>query len=95
MLHLRAADHLVSAFQSFNLPISIVRPFNTFGPRQSLRAVIPSIALQIINNSSVNIGSLALREISYMLMTQNGILKIHESKITEGKVLMGSGFSFP
>lgn len=91
-----AADHLVSAFhKSFNLPISIVRPFNTFGPRQSLRAVIPSIALQIINNSSVNIGSLGpKRDFTYVNDTVNGIIKIHESKITEGKVLnIGSGFS--
>ena len=91
-----AADHLVSAFhKSFNLPISIVRPFNTFGPRQSLRAVIPSIALQIINKSSINIGSLGpKRDFTYVNDTVNGILKIHESKITEGKVLnVGSGFS--
>ena len=45
------ADHLALSFQkSFNLPITIVRPFNAFGPRQSLRAVIPTIITQIFNN---------------------------------------------
>ena len=45
------ADHLALSFQkSFNLPITIIRPFNTFGPRQSLRAVIPSIISQILQN---------------------------------------------
>src|SRR6185295_10262971 len=38
-----------SFFRSFNLPVTIVRPFNTFGPRQSARAVIPSIIIQLLN----------------------------------------------
>ena len=45
-----AADQLaISFFKSFNTPVTIARPFNTYGPRQSLRAIIPTILLQLIN----------------------------------------------
>ena len=49
-----AADQLALSFnRSYNLPIVIIRPFNTFGPRQSLRAVIPSIIHQFLNNDKI------------------------------------------
>ena len=45
-----ASDQLLSYNKSFNLPVTIIRPFNTFGPRQSLRAFIPTIITQIVSN---------------------------------------------
>jgi NAD dependent epimerase/dehydratase len=54
-----AADHLAESYQrSFDLPVVIVRPFNTFGPRQSTRAVIPTIIMQALRHGSVEIGSI-------------------------------------
>lgn len=54
-----AADHLVESYaRSFGLPAVIVRPFNTFGPRQSMRAVIPTIIMQALRNGAVELGSI-------------------------------------
>jgi len=54
-----AADHLVESYaRSFDLPAVIVRPFNTFGPRQSTRAVIPTIIVQALRNGTLELGSL-------------------------------------
>ena len=53
------ADKMVEAFhRSFKLPVVTVRPFNTFGPRQSLRAVIPTIISQILSNDSIKLGNI-------------------------------------
>jgi len=53
-----AADHLAESYaRSFGLPVVIVRPFNTFGPRQSTRAVIPTILMQVLRQGSVEIGA--------------------------------------
>jgi dTDP-glucose 4,6-dehydratase len=53
-----AADHLVESYaHSFDLPVVIVRPFNTFGPRQSTRAVIPTIIVQALRQGEIEIGS--------------------------------------
>jgi len=53
-----SADHLAESYaRSFDLPVVIVRPFNTFGPRQSTRAVIPTIIVQALRNASIEIGS--------------------------------------
>ena len=49
-----AADQLaLSFYRSYNLPVTILRPFNTYGPRQSARAIIPTILSQILNNNSI------------------------------------------
>ena len=49
-----AADQLaLSFYKSYNLPVTILRPFNTYGPRQSARAIIPTILSQILNNNSI------------------------------------------
>ena len=58
-----AADQLVlSYYRSFNLPVSIIRPFNTFGPRQSLRAVIPTIISQVLNgNLDIKLGKISTK----------------------------------
>ena len=64
-----AADQLVISFnKSYDLPVSIVRPFNTYGPRQSNRAVIPTIITQILNGKkTIHLGNIkATRDFSYV-----------------------------
>jgi dTDP-glucose 4,6-dehydratase len=73
-----AADYLsMSYFYSYDLPISIIRPFNTFGPRQSNRAVVPSIILQMAQNKQfINLGlTKPRRDMSYIDDTVNGFIK--------------------
>ena len=55
-----AGDQLCFSYnRSFNLPVTIIRPFNTFGPRQSLRAIIPTIIIQaLLNNGVVKLGNI-------------------------------------
>jgi NAD dependent epimerase/dehydratase len=67
-----------SFFRSFNLPITIVRPFNTFGPRQSARAVIPTIISQLLNGSEeIKLGDITpTRDLLYVKDTVSGFLKI-------------------
>jgi len=71
-----AADKLCKAFYySYGLPVVIIRPFNTFGPRQSPRAVVPSIILQLLCGDVLRIGNLKpARDFSYVEDTVNGIL---------------------
>ena len=72
-----AADQLVSSYtKSFETSSVIIRPFNTFGPRQSLRAVIPTIISQCINNSkSIKLGSLSpRRDFTFVSDTVNGFI---------------------
>lgn len=83
-----SADKLAeSFFKSFSLPISIVRPFNTFGPRQSARAIIPTIILQLLSgNTNIKLGSLnPTRDFTYVKDTVNGFIKIAESEKTIGE----------
>ena len=55
-----AADQLAISYQkSFKLPVTILRPFNTFGPRQSARAIIPTIITQILHSNVIKLGSLS------------------------------------
>lgn len=63
-----AADQLaISYWRSFKLPVKIIRPFNTYGPRQSDRAVIPSIILQALYNDNIKLGNLnATRDFTYV-----------------------------
>ena len=59
----------MSYFNSFDLPVKIIRPFNNFGPRQSERAIIPTIISQVLskNNKQINLGNLIpTRKISHM-----------------------------
>ena len=84
-----------SFFNSFNLPISIVRPFNTYGPRQSARAVIPSIITQIANGAKeIKLGDTTpTRDFSYVEDTCKGFREIAESDNTIGEVInVGSNF---
>ncbi len=72
-----AADQLaLSYFYSYNLPLLIVRPFNTFGPRQSLRAVIPTIILQAMKKNKIQLGNLSTkRDFTYIDDTVNGFYR--------------------
>lgn len=77
-----AADALAESFyRSFNLPVIIVRPFNTYGPRQSARAVIPTIITQLLNGASeIYLGSLnPTRDLVYVKDTIKAFLEISKS----------------
>lgn len=85
----------LSYYRSFDLPVKIVRPFNTFGPRQSARAVIPSIIIQLLNGKkTINIGNLSpVRDFTFVSDTVNGFLKVYNQKELLGEVVnIGSGF---
>tara|TARA_Y100000589_G_scaffold291588_1_gene295182 strand:+ start:8065 stop:9063 length:999 start_codon:yes stop_codon:yes gene_type:complete len=90
------ADQLAfSFFSSFDMPVSIIRPFNTYGPRQSARAIIPSVISQIANkNEFVKLGSLhPTRDFSYIEDTVQGFLNAINNKRTIGEVInLGSSF---
>ena len=78
-----AADQLaISYYKSFNMPIKIVRPFNTYGPRQSARAIIPTIITQLLNKDlRIKLGSLSpTRDLTYVSDTCNGFYEIFKSK---------------
>lgn len=82
------ADRLAESFyRSFNLPISIVRPFNTYGPRQSARAVIPTIITQLLSGKEeIKLGSLIpTRDFNYVKDTAAGFIAIAESDKTIGE----------
>ena len=82
------ADRLAESFyRSFNLPISIVRPFNTYGPRQSARAVIPTIISQLLSGKKeIKLGSLTpTRDFNYVKDTAAGFIAIAESDKTIGE----------
>lgn len=73
------ADAIADSFyRSFDLPITIVRPFNTFGPRQSARAVIPTIITQLLNGAKeIKLGDITpTRDLLFVKDTVNGFLKI-------------------
>ena len=75
------ADAIADSFyRSFELPITIVRPFNTFGPRQSARAVIPTIISQLLNGAEeIKLGDITpTRDLLFVKDTVNGFLKIAE-----------------
>lgn len=82
------ADRLAESFyRSFNLPLSIVRPFNTYGPRQSARAVIPTIISQLLSGKEeIKLGSLTpTRDFNYVKDTAAGFIAIAESERTIGE----------
>lgn len=82
------ADRLAESFyRSFNLPVTIVRPFNTYGPRQSARAVIPTIITQLLaGKEEIKLGSLTpTRDFNYVKDTANGFIEIYRSDKTIGQ----------
>ncbi|EHL14573.1 hypothetical protein HMPREF9630_01022 [Peptoanaerobacter stomatis] len=82
------ADRLAESFyRSFDMPITIVRPFNTYGPRQSARAIIPTIITQLLSGKEqLEIGSLTpTRDFNYIKDTVNGFISISKAKNTIGE----------
>lgn len=83
-----AADRLAESFyRSFQLPVTIVRPFNTYGPRQSARAVIPTIITQLLaGKKEIKLGALTpTRDFNYVKDTVNGFIAVYESGETIGE----------
>jgi NAD dependent epimerase/dehydratase len=81
------ADYLSDSFyRSFNLPITIVRPFNTFGPRQSARAVIPTVITQLLDGAeTIKLGALhPTRDLLFVKDTVNGFIEIAKSSHVAG-----------
>jgi len=96
------ADHLAMSFyNSFGTPVAIIRPFNTYGPRQSARAVIPTIITQIAksissstNISKINLGALEpTRDFNYITDTVNGFIAMASADKSVGEVInIGSNY---
>lgn len=88
------ADMLAESYwRSFELPVSIIRPFNTFGPRQSARAVIPTIISQALKGGTIKLGSLSpTRDMNYVDNTVDGFLAVASNPAAIGQVInIGSG----
>jgi NAD dependent epimerase/dehydratase len=89
-----AADKMAEAFFcSFEVPVVTVRPFNTFGPRQSARAVIPTIITQILNGGRLKLGNLhPTRDLNYVENTVDGFLAAAQAPKAIGRTInLGSG----
>ena len=90
------ADNMaMSFFNAFNLPLTIARPFNTYGPRQSARAIIPAIISQIAAGSKViQVGDLSpTRDFNYVQDTCTGFVELAKSDETIGEIVnIGSNF---
>ncbi len=82
-----------SFYKCYNLPVTIVRPFNSFGPRQSTRAVIPAVITQAFNEDKILVGSTdTFRDFTFVEDTVNGFIKAAESPDTIGEVInLGTG----
>jgi len=88
------ADKIAEAFHcSFSLPVTTLRPFNTFGPRQSTRAVIPTIITQALTSDIVKLGSLnPVRDLTFVADTADAFIRMAESSRTIGMTVnAGSG----
>jgi NAD dependent epimerase/dehydratase len=83
-----AADKLAESFYcSFELPVATIRPFNTFGPRQSARAVIPTIISQALTSDTIKLGLLTpVRDLTFVEDTVSAFLKVAESAESIGQV---------
>jgi NAD dependent epimerase/dehydratase len=90
------ADQLaLSFYYSFQTPVSVIRPFNTYGPRQSARAVIPTIITQIANGQrQIKLGALhPTRDFNYVMDTVRGFIAVAESDRSIGEVInIGSNY---
>jgi NAD dependent epimerase/dehydratase len=90
-----AADQLaLSYYKSFNLPVTIIRPFNNFGPRQSLKAIIPTILSQVLSGKVVKLGDLSpTRDFLYVEDTANAFISCLNNRNILGQVInIGNGF---
>jgi NAD dependent epimerase/dehydratase len=93
-----AADQLAESFyRSYDLPVATVRPFNTYGPRQSARAVIPAVISQAISRDVVQVGAMhPVRDLTFVSDTVDGFLRIGGTDAAVGTVVnlgWGSGIS--
>jgi NAD dependent epimerase/dehydratase len=90
------ADQLgLSFYHAFQTPVAIIRPFNTYGPRQSVRAVIPTIITQLVSGTRLlTLGALhPTRDFNYVSDTVNGFIAVAEAEHAVGEVLnIGSNF---
>ena len=90
------ADQIaISFYHAFNTPVSIIRPFNTYGPRQSARALIPTVITQIANGlRKIKLGALhPTRDFNYIKDTVRGFIAVAESEKSVGEVInIGSNF---
>lgn len=85
-----AADQLAGAFYySFNTPVAIIRPFNTYGPRQSARAVVPTIITQVIaGQRKIKLGAIhPTRDFNYVKDTVSGFIAVAEADTSVGEVI--------
>lgn len=82
-----AADKLAESFYAtYDLPVVVLRPFNTFGPRQSMRAIIPTIINQLVTGEEVKIGNLKpTRDLTYVSDTVEGFIKAATAPKVEGE----------
>ncbi|MEN6621731.1 MAG: GDP-mannose 4,6-dehydratase [Smithella sp.] len=91
-----SADQLaLSYWLSFQLPVKIVRPFNTYGPRQSSRAIIPTIISQILSGkASLNLGNLTpTRDLTFVYDTVDGFINIAKASKLNGEITnIGNGY---
>jgi len=88
------ADKLAESFwRTYKLPVATLRPFNTFGPRQSARAILPTIIRQALKGSEIRLGSLTpIRDMNYVGDTVDGFIRIALSDAALGSVVnIGSG----
>jgi dTDP-glucose 4,6-dehydratase len=88
------ADKLMDGFhRSFELPVIVLRPFNTYGPHQSARAIIPTIVTQALDNSTIRLGSLEpRRDLTYVADTVQGFVSAATASSGVGQtVQLGSG----
>lgn len=88
------ADKLAESYYlSFDLPVATIRPFNTFGPRQSARAVIPTIISQALVKDEIHVGSLdPVRDMTFVNDTVNGFISVATSERSVGEVInVGTG----
>ena len=84
----------LSFYRSFDLPVGVIRPFNVYGPRQSARAVIPSIITQALGKGKIRLGSVtSTRDLTFAQDTVQGFIAFAECEKTTGEVVnLGSGF---
>lgn len=88
------ADKLMDSFhRAYDLPVTVVRPFNTYGPRQSARAIIPTILSQALATGSLRLGSLdPRRDLTYVEDTAAGLIATAQEPATVGRTVhLGSG----
>lgn len=89
-----AADKMAEAYyRSFGVPVTIVRPFNTYGPRQSLRAVVPTIVVQALVDERIRLGTVqTTRDFNFVSDTVEGFIAIASEDKAMGEVInLGSG----